>query len=289
VKPELVARVRFTDWTDGRHLRAPRFLGLQEDRDPKECTFEEQMKTPGAKKGTAKESAKGSAKRKGARKKGAGSEPRSSDPPRAAASEDALNTDKRIQKELEEGASESIFIDVDGRRLHLTNLNKVYFPQDGFRKRDLLAHYFWAAPMILPFLKDRPLVLRRYPNGIEGESFFQKDAGKDTPDWVKTVSIVSEDRGRTVRYIIANDRAGLSGESGMHRSQPVVEPVQRSGTSGLYFLRSRSHRRHAVLDGGQVRQAVSGSSRQPQDCSVCKNVGRDGLSHFCSHRTPVHV
>jgi bifunctional non-homologous end joining protein LigD len=210
VKPELVARVRFTDWTDGRHLRAPRFLGLQEDRDAKECTFEEQMKTPAAKKGTGRESAKGSAKEKVTRKKAAGSEPGPPDPPlRAAASEGALNTDKGIQKELEEGASESVFIDVDGRRLHLTNLNKVYFPLDGFRKRDLLAHYYWAAPMILPFLKDRPLVLRRYPNGIEGESFFQKDAGKDTPDWVKTVSIVSEDRGRTVRYIIANDRATL--------------------------------------------------------------------------------
>jgi len=210
LKPELVARVRFASWTEGRQLRAPRFLGLQEDRNPKECTFEEQMKTPAAKKGTAKETTREAAKRKGARKKASGSLPVPLDQTsRAASSEDALNTDKRIQEELEKGASESIFIDVDGRRLHLTNLNKIYFPQDGVRKRDLLAHYFWAAPMILPFLKDRPLVLRRYPNGIEGESFFQKDAGKDTPDWVKTVSIVSEDRGRTVRYIIANDCATL--------------------------------------------------------------------------------
>jgi len=63
--------------------------------------------------------------------------------------------------------------------------------------------------MILPFLKDRPLVLRRYPNGIEESAFFQKDAAKETPEWVKTVSIVSEDRGRTVRYIVANDKATL--------------------------------------------------------------------------------
>lgn len=206
VKPELVARVRFAGWTEARHLRAPRFLGLQEDRDPKECTFEEQMKTPVTKQGAAK----GATKEKGTRKKESRSQGgHSDDPPRAASSEDALNTDKAIQEELEKGASESVFIDLDGHRLHLTNLNKVYFPQDGFRKRDLLAHYFWAAPMILPFLKDRPLVLRRYPNGIEAQSFFQKDAGKDTPDWVKTVSILSEDRGRTVRYIIANDRATL--------------------------------------------------------------------------------
>lgn len=208
IRPELVARVRFGGWTDGRHLRQPRFLGLQEDRDPKECTFEEQMKTPVKKRDAT---TKGVAKEKGARKKSSSaslSDP--SDPtPRAAASDDALNTDSRIRAELEKGTSESVFIDLDGRRLHLTNLNKVYFPQDGYRKRDLLAHYFWAAPMILPFLKDRPLVLRRYPNGIEGDSFFQKDAGKDTPEWVKTVSIVSEDRGRTVRYIIANDRATL--------------------------------------------------------------------------------
>lgn len=102
--------------------------------------------------------------------------------------------------------------EIDGRELRLTHLNKIYFPQDGYRKRDLLAYYFWAAPMILPFLRDRPLVLRRYPNGIEGKPFFQKDAGKDTPEWVETVTIRSErgrNQGGEVHYIVCNDRPTL--------------------------------------------------------------------------------
>jgi bifunctional non-homologous end joining protein LigD len=200
VKPELVARVRFGNWTEEGHLRQPRFLGLQEDREPQSCTFEEQMKS-GIKPG-AQSDAK-------AKKKLEKSRPKNTRTGSAHSSDGVLDTDKRIQTELAEGTSDNIFVEVDGRRLHFTNLNKVYFPKDGYRKRDLLSHYFWAAPMILPLLKDRPLVLRRYPNGIEEPAFFQKDAGKGTPDWVKTVSIVSEDRGRVVRYIVANDRPTL--------------------------------------------------------------------------------
>lgn len=197
VKPELVARSRFGGWTEGRHLRQPRFLGLQEDRDPKDCTFERQMKQP-----ITKKDAKAHMPKKLKKEPAPVLQPQPS-------SEDNLDTDDKIREELEQGASDNIFVEIDGRRLHLTNLNKIYFPEDGFKKRDLLAHHFWAAPIILPFLKDRPLVLRRYPNGIDGESFFQKDAGKETPDWVKTVSILAEDRGRTVRYIVANDRPTL--------------------------------------------------------------------------------
>ena len=102
-----------------------------------------------------------------------------------------------------------MLINIDGREVRLTNLNKVYFPGDGYSKRDLLAHYFKMARLILPFLKDRPLVLRRYPNGIEGEAFFQKDAAKETPSWVKTATIHSDDKNKPIRYIVANDRPTL--------------------------------------------------------------------------------
>ncbi|HTS12863.1 MAG TPA: DNA ligase D [Candidatus Limnocylindrales bacterium] len=189
-EPKLVARVRFGNWTQERRLRQPRFLGLQEDRAPESCTFEEQMSS------TTKKKASATAKR-----------PKLD--PAPDLSEGVLNTDKRIEEELRKGTSDNLHVEIEGQRLHLTNLNKVYFPKDGLRKRDLLAYYVWVAPMLLPFLKDRPLVLRRYPNGIEEQAFFQKDAGKGTPDWVKTVPITSEDRGRVVRYIVANDRATI--------------------------------------------------------------------------------
>jgi len=203
IKPELVARVRFGNWTEDRHLRQPRFVGLQEDRDPKACTIEEQGPSAGAaaKTSTRTEKGKSRSSRQAAPKKHQHSS--------GDATDGALDTDKRVAAELANGTSDNIYAEIDSHRLHFTNLNKIYFPKDGYRKRDLLWHYLWAAPMILPFLKDRPLVLRRYPNGIEESAFFQKDAAKETPEWVKTVSIVSEDRGRTVRYIVANDKATL--------------------------------------------------------------------------------
>lgn len=203
IKPELVARVRFGNWTDDRHLRQPRFLGLHEDHDPNDCTFETQMKISA----DHAASSKGNKAQAPARTQ---STPPSSMKRRGAKSR--LDRDNNIEQELLHGTADEMFAEIDGRQLRFTNLNKIYFPEMGYRKRELLAYYSWAAPMILPFLKDRPLVLRRYPNGIAGVPFFQKEAGNDTPEWVKTAAIASgsgRHKGGEVHYIIANDRSTL--------------------------------------------------------------------------------
>ncbi len=191
VKPELVVRVTYGGWTEGRHLRQPRFAGLLEDHDPRECTFAEEMRIE------KDVDAGQSDGRKHSAKSAAGVH--------ARASSAAALTEKELAKELDAGAREDVFAEVGGQTLHFTNLNKVYFPQDGYTKRDLLAHYLHMAPFILPFLKDRPLVLRRYPNGIEGDAFFQKDAGKDAPDWIQTAAVTSESKGSKIHYFLAND------------------------------------------------------------------------------------
>jgi bifunctional non-homologous end joining protein LigD len=225
VKPELVARVKFSGWTDGRHLRQPTFLGLQEDRDAKDCTFEEQMKsaidvpeqspvvTRAKRASKARWQALRGPKTKSRARPSTVAPPVAATPapaPAAAASSGAdLSTDSEIEQELSSGSRDSVYVDVDGQRLRFTNLNKIYFPGEKLTKRNLLAHYWRVAPLIVPFLKDRPLVLRRFPNGIEGQPFFQKDAGVGTPEWVKTVPIDSEGRGKTIDYIVANDRATL--------------------------------------------------------------------------------
>ena len=213
-KPELVARVHFGNWTSDRHLRQPRFVGLQEDHDAKSCTFEDQADVASTKspandaprdmKSVDDDSQSVRAKSKDRTAAKTKRRTRLPQDPTAAPS-----TDKQIEEELTNGTSDNINVELDGRQLHFTNLNKVYFPKDGYRKRDLLAHYLWAAPMILPFLKDRPLVLRRYPNGIEEKAFFQKDAARGTPDWVKTVAIASDSAERSVNYFVANDRPTL--------------------------------------------------------------------------------
>jgi bifunctional non-homologous end joining protein LigD len=91
-------------------------------------------------------------------------------------------------------------------RAKLTNLDKIFWPEDGYTKGDLIRYYDRIAPTILPYLKDRPLVFKRYPNGIHGEFFYQKDAHDYTPDWVRTVELWSPDVKRSIRYFVGNDR-----------------------------------------------------------------------------------
>lgn len=99
--------------------------------------------------------------------------------------------------------------EVDGHRLKFTNLNKVYFPKDGWKKRDLLAFYDGVARWLLPHLKDRPLSLKRYPNGIHADYFFQKNAGEHFPDWFRLEPISEHGGTKLNHYPIARDRASL--------------------------------------------------------------------------------
>jgi bifunctional non-homologous end joining protein LigD len=117
---------------------------------------------------------------------------------------------REIEKELFHGHAEDLSILIDRKNLRLTHLNKIYFPEVGYTKRQILAYYCRIAKYILPFLRDRPLVLRRYPDGITGKSFFQKDAGKRVPDWIETATIQSEEeKSKEIRYYLANDCAAL--------------------------------------------------------------------------------
>jgi bifunctional non-homologous end joining protein LigD len=203
VKPELVARVKYGGWTEGRHLRQPTFLGFQEDRDAKECTFEQETKEIKASR-AQKEPSSGNIPK--TRESPASKKVVSTGPPAEGVT---LKTDKELAEELDGGSRTEVLAEIDGVSLRLTNLNKVYFPADGYTKRNVLAYYFFTSPFLLPFLKDRPLVLRRYPNGIEGQAFFQKDAGKDAPGWIETATIQSESKSKPIQYFLANDRASL--------------------------------------------------------------------------------
>jgi bifunctional non-homologous end joining protein LigD len=91
------------------------------------------------------------------------------------------------------------------RRVKISNPGKVFWPDDGYTKGDLVAYYETVAPWLLPYLKDRPVVLTRYPDGIAGKSFFQKDAPPFVPDWIRTVPIRAEDTGRDIHYIVIDD------------------------------------------------------------------------------------
>jgi len=96
------------------------------------------------------------------------------------------------------------------RVVKVTNPKKVFWPAEGYTKGDLIAYYQTVAPLLLPYLEDRPLVLTRYPDGITGKSFFQKDAPDFIPSWVRTERIYSKDADREIDYFIVNDAETLS-------------------------------------------------------------------------------
>ena len=100
-------------------------------------------------------------------------------------------------------------VTVDGHRLKFTNLNKIFYPGEGIAKRDIINYYNSVANLILPHLRDRPLSLKRYPNGIDHDFFFQKDAEDKVPAWVRLEPIFSEHNQDKIHYIICNDRATL--------------------------------------------------------------------------------
>jgi len=91
----------------------------------------------------------------------------------------------------------------------ITNPRKVFWPDEGYTKSDLIDYYDSVSPWLLPYLRDRPLVLTRYPDGIKGKSFFQKDAPEWTPSWIRTARIHSHDVGRDIAYFVVDDRESL--------------------------------------------------------------------------------
>ncbi|MDQ3940612.1 MAG: non-homologous end-joining DNA ligase [Actinomycetota bacterium] len=95
------------------------------------------------------------------------------------------------------------------RELRLSNLDKVYWPKEGFTKGDLLTYYFNVSPTILPHLESRPLTLKRMPNGVEGDFFYEKNAPAHTPEWMHTIPVHSEGAGRVIRFLSVCDPAEL--------------------------------------------------------------------------------
>jgi len=224
VRPELVCTVRFNSWTPDGRLRAPVFLGLRPDIDPPECVRGGASESPGAsafptappqhaesstlavKKAPSMRNRKGTASAVPDKSWKVGASAPEVSPSWAA-------------KHLAD-ASSTVTIEIDGHQLQLTNLNKIFYPREDYTKRDVIRYYDAVSPLLLPYLKDRPLSLRRYPDGIEGESFFQKHARTDFPPWLRTELIDMEahevQQGRKAkpgkeptRFVIADDRPSL--------------------------------------------------------------------------------
>lgn len=91
----------------------------------------------------------------------------------------------------------------------VTNLDKVYWPDEGYTKGDMIKYYYEIANYMLPYLKNRPESMNRFPNGIKGPSFYQKNVGDKLPKWLKTEKLYSESNDEYIHYLICNDKATL--------------------------------------------------------------------------------
>jgi bifunctional non-homologous end joining protein LigD len=101
--------------------------------------------------------------------------------------------------------SKKTVVQIDGRTLSLSNLDKVLYPAAGFTKGQVIDYYVRIAPVLLPHLRLRPLTLKRYPEGVDHQFFYEKNAPMHRPDWVKVAPIWSEGNRRNVNYVLAND------------------------------------------------------------------------------------
>lgn len=169
-RPELVCTVEFTEWTAEGVLRHPSYKGLRADVDPKECRGAERETDPGA-------------------------------------------AERRAEEELRERPRQGVVgqklvpavLNIEGRELRLSNLEKVLFPEHGYTKADLIRYYIDVSPFVLPYLRDRPLTLKLFPDGIHAAHFYQKDKPDFTPAWVRTWRHPGEQN----EYILCNDLATL--------------------------------------------------------------------------------
>jgi bifunctional non-homologous end joining protein LigD len=220
-EPRLVARVKYGNWTEGNRLRAPVFLSLRTDLSPRDCTM--QTARPGhlpteRPAPQPRELENTSATNRPAVVKTTMQPERTareilptqkSKTPKSPRQSGEIVISDDIENTILKSTTEALNVEVEGRVVRLTHLSKMYFPESGIRKRDLLAYYLRFGRLLLPFLKDRPLVLRRYPNGIREKAFFQKEAPESIPEWVDRATVYSEERGRDMPYVMANNMASL--------------------------------------------------------------------------------
>jgi bifunctional non-homologous end joining protein LigD len=180
LKPQLVCEVAFTEVTDDGVFRHPSFQGIREDKKAKDVIREEEMATEKIVEQVKEDEHTGAIK-----------------PPKSKTPKTLLNPKDETQVRK-----------IKGHELKFTNLSKVYWPEDKVTKRDMFNYYYQVAEYILPYLKDRPQSLNRFPGGIHGPSFYQKDVKGKGPDWAETFPYENGE-GEKKEYLVGTDEASL--------------------------------------------------------------------------------
>ncbi|HYF30350.1 MAG TPA: DNA ligase D [Chitinophagaceae bacterium] len=179
VSPKVVVEISYRELTKDGSIRHPSFKGLREDKTAKEVRRELPQHIESVKK-----------EEKTVLHKNA-------------------PAPKKERKTLLNPADETQVRSVGGHELKFTNLSKIYWPKENVTKRDMINYYYQVAPYMLPYMKDRPQTLNRFPHGIHGESFYQKDVKGKVPGWMTTFPYYSEADQREKEFLVISNEAGL--------------------------------------------------------------------------------
>jgi len=181
LRPELICEVSYREMTNDGVMRHPSFRGLREDKNPGEVVLEKETSTNKI------------LKEKTNLKK----------------EEIIPSAPQSTRKTLLNPKEETQVKKINGENLKFTNLSKIYWPKEKITKRDLINYYYQAAPFILPYLKNRPQSLNRFPNGINGESFYQKNVTGKVPGWIETFPYHSSIDGDKNFLVVSNEASLL--------------------------------------------------------------------------------
>lgn len=181
VKPSLVGEVSFREMTNDGVMRHPSFKGLREDKNAEDVVRETPVHTNEV-----------------------------VDEHHELLKQKVINPPKqKTRKTLLNPQDETQVRNISGHELKFSNLSKLFWPEDNVAKRDMLNYYYQIAPFIVPYLKDRPQSLNRFPNGIHGKSFYQKNVHGKVPDWIATYPYESSREGHDKEFLVGTDEASL--------------------------------------------------------------------------------
>ena len=181
LKPKIICEVSFAEMTSDGVMRHPSFEGLRTDKNPSAVELEKEIPEEKIRSGQNQINQKNI----------------------------VMASKGQTRKTLLNPSEETQVKKLNGHEIKFTNLSKLYWPGDKLSKRDMLNYYYQAVPFILPYLKGRPQSLNRHPNGITGESFYQKDVKGKVPEWIETFAYRSEGDNRDKEFLVASDEASL--------------------------------------------------------------------------------
>lgn len=250
VKPHLVCEVSYTELTSDGVMRHPSFEGMRSDKNAEDVILE--TETPAAE--------------------------LTAEHKKLAGKNIIRPSTRKERKTLLNPADESQVREIGGHELKFGNLGKIYWPKEKVTKRDMLNYYYQVAPFILPYLKGRPQSLNRHPNGIEGESFYQKNVKDKVPGWMATFPYHSEADGQDREFLVCNDEATLlyMASLGCIEMNPWSSTVDKPDNPDwcIIDLDPANNTFNQVIKAAQVTHELLEMLGVP---SYCKTSGSTGL------------